>query len=44
MNFEQPIRDMNSVIGVDSDQVSEGRVMELRQDNPFEMKPVPAAL
>jgi hypothetical protein len=32
MDFEQPIRDVNSEIGVDVDQVGvEGRVMELRR-------------
>ena len=32
MDFEQPVGNANSVIGVDPDQVSiEGRVMELRQ-------------
>ena len=32
MDFEQPIGDVNSVIGVDTDQVGiEGRVMQLRQ-------------
>jgi hypothetical protein len=32
VDFEQPIGDVNSIIGVDPDQVSvEGRVMELRQ-------------
>jgi hypothetical protein len=31
MDFKQPIRDVNSVIGVDADQVGiEGRMMELR--------------
>jgi len=31
MNFEQPIGDVNSVIGVDADQMGiEGCVMELR--------------
>jgi hypothetical protein len=32
VDFEQPVRDVNSVIGVDTDQVGiEGRVMQLRQ-------------
>jgi hypothetical protein len=31
MDFEEPVRDVNSVIGVDPDQLSiEGRMMELR--------------
>jgi hypothetical protein len=31
MDFEQPIGDVNSVIGVDADQVGvEGRMMDLR--------------
>ena len=31
MDFEQPIGDVNSVIGVDADQVGvEGRVVDLR--------------
>jgi len=32
MNFEQPVRDVYSVIGVDADQMGvEGCVMQLRQ-------------
>jgi len=32
MNFEQPIRDVNSVIGVDADQVGvEGGMVDLRE-------------
>ena len=32
MDFQQPIRDVNSVIGIDTDQMGvEGGVMELRQ-------------
>jgi hypothetical protein len=31
MDFEQPIGDVNTVIGADADQVNEGRMMELRQ-------------
>jgi len=31
MDFEEPVRDVNSIIGVDADQVGvEGRMMELR--------------
>ena len=31
MDFQEPIRDVNSIIGVDADQVGvEGRMMELR--------------
>jgi len=32
VDFEQPVRDVNSEVGVDADQVGvEGRVMEFRQ-------------